>query len=115
MITVTLNEASKVFKAHPRTILRAITRTPNPYWAEDFNPDIVVSELAQAYSCGNGLMKRLFEGRDFLLTPTEAARELEIPDRTFRYRKYPSVRNGGIVRYPRSSLLHRHYKKWDNE
>jgi hypothetical protein len=113
MTTILLNDAALAFKAHPRTLLRAVSGSPNPYWTEDHNPTISVEDLATAYSCSVGVLARIFEGRDILLTPAEAAKEIEVPDRTFRYRDYPSIRHGGIVRYARSRLLQRHYNKWE--
>lgn len=113
MTNIRLNDAAEVFKAHPRTLLRAITGTANPYWTEDHNPPIVIEELAVAYGCNLGLLSRIFDGRDKLLTPAEAAKEVDVPDRTFRYRGYPSIRNGGIVRYARSALLQRHFRNWE--
>ena len=113
MLTLTLNDAAEVFQAHPRTILRALTNTPNPYWTEDHNPSVTYEDLAVAYACHKDTLRRVFEGRDSLLTPGQAAEELKIPPRTFRYRSYPSMRCGGIVRYSRALMLQRHFNKWE--
>jgi hypothetical protein len=115
MTTITLNEAANKIQAHPRTILRAISGEPNPYWTDDHNPDISIVELAKAYECNIGIMQRVIDGRDMFLTPSQAASMLKIPDRTFRYRKYRSIRHGGIVRYSRAVLLQRNYKKWERD
>ena len=113
MAYVSLNRAAEKFKAHPRTLLRAISGEPNPYWTEDWNPDINIEDLCKAYNCKEKMLNKVFQGKEDLLTPAEAVDELGIPDRTFRYRKYPNIKNGGIVRYVRSKMLQIHFTKWE--
>ena len=116
MEKVKLNTAADRFEVHPRTILRALSDQVNVYWNTDFNPHIDVNLLASAYSMDARILVRVFQGRDSLLKPTEASRQLKVPPRTFRWRRYKAAaRKGGIVRYSRSQVINEHLLKWDHE
>lgn len=116
MKTVNLDEAAKSFQVHPRTILRALSDETNIYWSEGFDPPIYVTALANAYSMKEKVLIRVLESRDTLLKPSQAAKELHTPARTFRWRKYnAAARKGGIVRYSRAQIINEHLLRWTEE
>ena len=104
---VPLNEVARVFAVHPRTILRAITGNINEYWTEGHNPEVDLTKVAKAYGCTVFDLKAILEGRDSLLTPDQAAAELQVQPRTFRNHKPRHLKSGGIVRYLRSVIVKR--------
>jgi hypothetical protein len=82
---ITLEAAAKVFRVHPRTVVRALSGEHNTYWTEDINHDMhTLDRLADAYK---GItpddIKRILEGRDELLKPEEAAELIGVQPRTF--------------------------------
>jgi hypothetical protein len=106
----TLEAIAKVFKVHPRTIVRALAGKHNTYWTEDINHDrYSTAEVAKVYGMNHNALIRVLEGRDELYTPKEAAKELGIADRTFRDRltrgQYKVIGYGGITRYLRSKIV----------
>lgn len=116
MKTVRLKTAAEKFKVHPRTILRALSDEVNVFWGENFNPKIDVTLLANSYSMSEKTLLRVLYARDTLLKPSEAASELKVRPRTFRWRKYRSAAHkGGIVRYSHSQIINEHLLKWDTE
>lgn len=116
MDKVKLNTAAERFDVHPRTILRALSDEVNVYWNTDFDPFIDLTMLANSYSMSSRVLVRVIQGRDRLLKPSEAAGELKVPPRTFRWRKYKAAaRKGGIVRYSRSQIINEHLLRWDQE
>jgi hypothetical protein len=116
---ITLEAAAKVFRVHPRTVVRAMSGVHNTYWTEDINHDMhTLDRLAGAYE---GItpddIKRILEGRDELLKPNEAADLIGVQPRTFRTyvtdRKIRGrVKSGRIVRYLRSKVID---MKWTRE
>ncbi len=107
---VTLEAAAKVFRVHPRTILRALSGQHNTYWTEDSNHDrLSVEDIADVYGTTAQTIRAVVEKRDNLLRPDEAAKVLGIRPRTFRDRvqagRYDRITNGGIVRYLHSKLV----------
>lgn len=116
MKTTTLNKAAACFNVHPRTILRALSDKVNVYWNDDFNPNIDITVLANSYSMNEKVLLRVLAGRDVLLKPDQAAKELKVPPRTFRWRKYhAAARKGGIVRYSRSQIINEHLLRWEHD
>jgi predicted DNA-binding protein (UPF0251 family) len=114
---ITLEAAAAAFNVHQRTIVRALTGEHNTYWSEDSAHDIyTVEEIATAYHMKPAELNRVLDGRDKLLKPDEAAKEMNIAPRTFRLRihrlnakdaktRVGRVYNGGIVRYLRSRVI----------
>lgn len=109
---ITLEAASKAFRVHPRTIVRAIANEHNTYWSEDINHKMYkVADIANAYQVTLPILGRILENRDGLLTPEEAADLLEIRPRTFRrhmekgYYSNAKVKHGKIVRYIKSKMI----------
>ena len=108
--SITLIGAADLFGVHPRTIVRAVSGQHNTYWTEDINEDLFsIVDIADAYGLTVTEFGRIMDGRDKLLTPDEAAKELGIRPRTFRDRvkagRYRKITSGGIVRYLRSKIL----------
>ena len=111
-----LEKAAEVINCHPRTILRAMTGEPNPYWAEGHNPEVSLQELAQAFGCKLSVMKRCLENRDEFLKPMKACELLRVVPRTFRYRRYvPAIRKNRIVRYSELDLKKEQREYFPNE
>lgn len=111
--TVSLNKVAEAVSVHPRTILRIVTGERNTYWATDHNPTLDVEKVATALGCDAAVLKRVLRGSDTFMKPEDAAAELDVPDRTFRYRKYtPAFRVGRVVRFARSKLINEHFAKW---
>lgn len=98
--TMTLDDIAKMMQCHPRTVLRAVERVSNPYWTDDHNPSIKLTDLAEAYGCKALTFERVLKGQETIMTSKEAAEVLGIQPRTFR-RKRPNrcLRSGGIVRF----------------
>ena len=109
---VTLKAAADAFQVHPRTIVRALSGKHNTYWSEDINEDsYAISDIAKAYGLDPAALRRVFEKRDALLTPDEAAEVVGVKPRTFRepnrINRYTHARaeHGRIVRYLKSKML----------
>lgn len=110
---ITLNHAAKVLGVHPRTVLRALSNEPNPYWVEGHDPVISLVDLVAAYDCPARIMAAVIRGDDALLNTQEAAEYLDLKPRTFKWRRYtPTIRHRGVVRFARSKLIHEHIKNW---
>jgi hypothetical protein len=71
---------------HPRTILRAVSGEPHPYWVPSFETSIPVRRLARAFGCKLKALESVLKGDDEALTEGEAAARLSIAARTLRYR-----------------------------
>jgi hypothetical protein len=111
-----LDEAAKVIGCHPRTVLRAMTGEPNPYWAEGHNPELSVETLAEAFDCGLAVMKRCVDGRDEFLRPERACELLKVIPRTFRYRRYvPAIRKNRTVRYSELQIKKEQWEYFPDE
>jgi len=109
---ITLEAASKAFRVHPRTIVRAIANEHNTYWSEDINHKMYkVLDIAKAYTVTPAILGRILDNRDVLLTPEEAAELLKVAPRTFRrhmekgYYLNARVKHGKIVRYIKSKMI----------
>ena len=106
---ITLAQAAKIFRVHPRTILRAISGEHNTYWSEDINDQVMaISTIADAYNMTPRTFIAVIESRDSLLTADEAAAVLGIKPRTFRDRliagRYKKIGRGGITRSLQSKI-----------
>jgi len=109
---VTLGEVAKVFRVHPRTILRALRQEHNTYWYEDSDSEEhPVKDIANAYGMRAQSLVAVMEKRDKLLLPDEAAKALGMAARTFRKHlhngtaaKWGRVGYGGITRYLNSKI-----------
>lgn len=102
---VSLDQAAAVIGCHQRTILRATTGKPNPYWSESYNPVLEVDDIAEGFGCNAEMLEGVFRGNDKLLTPKEAAKRLKIVERALRYRNLtPMIKHGGVVRYSKVNL-----------
>lgn len=109
--TVTLGEAAEAFDVHPRTILRAISKSHNTYWTEDSNDDVLqIAEIAGAYGIRPAALVAVFEGRDSLMSADKAAQIMGMAARTFRKHlddntlKWGRLSCGGITRYLESRI-----------
>lgn len=107
---ITLAEIAKLFRVHPRTILRAIAGEHNTYWSEDINDmTLAISDIAKAYNVTSKTLVAVIEDRDSLLTADESAAVLGIQPRTFRDRlssgRYKKIGKGGITRYLHSKIV----------
>lgn len=107
---VTLEKAALAFGVHPRTILRAITGNYNIYWTEDINQELCsIEDIANAYSTTTQTLRAIFEGRDKVLRPDQAASVVGVRPRTFRERvragRYKKIGKGGVTRYLHSKLI----------
>ncbi len=107
---ITLADAAKIFRVHPRTILRAISGEHNTYWSEDINNQVMaISDIAEAYGMTANNLVAVIENRDSLLTADESAAVLGIKPRTFRDRllsgRYKKIGKGGITRYLHSKIV----------
>lgn len=108
--TITLAAAAKLFKVHPRTIVRAVADDYNAYWTPDSDEDIYeIADIAAAFGVKDHLIRCLLDERDELVTAQEAAAYLGIAGRTFRVRvregRYDKIKRGGITRYRKSQVI----------
>ena len=106
---ITLIGAAKLFQVHPRTIVRALSGEHNTYWYEDINEHLYsVKDIAEVYGMTQFELSRCIEGRDRLLKPSQAAKELNIGVRLLRLRakngKIKKHGHGNIVRYLQSKV-----------
>jgi hypothetical protein len=109
-----LENLADALQVHPRTILRAVENNPAAYWVEGYHVRLNIDEVARAFNGPPRYLRWALDGTDQLITQTQAAEELGIPGRTFRYRHYKvAYKRGGIVRFSRRDLLTEHYAKWD--
>ncbi len=108
---ITLEAAAKIFRVHPRTIVRALTGKHNTYWSEDINHDMYdIAGIAATYGITVADILRIIEGREALLKPAEAALVLKMRPRTFRgYVTNNAIKgrvsSGGVVRYLQSKVI----------
>lgn len=102
---VTLNEAAKAIKVHPRTVLRAISKDKNPYWTSSYDPILSVSVIAKGFNTNQNCITDALSGRDQLITTNQAAKAYGLTPRGFRYLGLaPDIRNGSVVRYRQSRI-----------
>jgi hypothetical protein len=96
-----LNKVAEILRVHPRTILRALTRERNPYWAPAYDPEVRLAEVAVAFGCKPNTLRAICKEGIPLFTQKEAAAYTKIPQRTFRSRGYnPALYlNDKIYRY----------------
>lgn len=90
--TVTgLGTAAELLKAHPRTVLRALTGEPNPQYNKGESEDTVISddELCDKLRINKKIWKRVKSNRDSFLTRDDIMRMHEISVSTFKRRDYP--------------------------
>jgi hypothetical protein len=101
-----LNTVADVLRVHPRTILRALTRELNPYWAPGYDPEVRLAEVAVVFGCSPNTLREICRQRIPLYTQKEAAEYTKIPQRTFRDRGYnPALYlNDKIYRYTPTQL-----------
>ena len=109
---IQLNVIAKIFRVHPRTILRALTGEHNTYWYDDAfvnEQRILIEEIGYAYGTTARVLRAMIEDRDSLLKPDEAAKVVGIAPRTFREHvaagKFKKIGCGGIARYQHSKLI----------
>ena len=107
--TIELNEVANILKIHPRTVLRALSNEVNTYWAIGYTENIDIDDISDVFGFDPVYIRRAKKKRDEFFKPTEAADFIDVPSRTFRYRKYPAlIRRGGIVRYSRKDVTTYH-------
>ncbi len=104
----TLAEMARALKVHPRTILRRLyPDDPNPYWAPGFEDQVNCkqTEVVTIFGIPEKILSRIMQGKDELFNQESAAKYIDVPVRTFRYRKYPAAINQpGVVRYSRQQI-----------
>lgn len=109
-----LNQYAERLKVHPRTIIRALAGKENVYWAEGFDYEIGVEDVATAFSCEVKLLQKVMQGKDEFFSQKELCQPglADISPRLFRYRKYkPSLHLGRIKRFSRVEFLNQHLVK----
>lgn len=100
-----LNKLAALLSVHPRTVLRYIQGKHNVYWAQRFNPELDVQDVATAFSIPYEKLLRAVNGRDVILTRNQAADLLQIKVPCFRRRAYePLVSKGKFLRFSRDQL-----------
>ena len=101
-----LNTIADTLRVHPRTVLRALTRETNPYWAPGYDPTVRLAEVAVAFDCAPNRLRAIHNDQIPLYTQKEAAAYVKIPLRTFRWRRYnPAISfNDKIYRYDETQL-----------
>jgi hypothetical protein len=108
-----LSEYAMAFGAHPRTIMRHIYGDPNPYWAPDYNPDILIEVVAEGFGCNAAMLNKVLRRKDRLMLPKEASEFLNVKHSTFLYRQYALfVNRPRFPRYLRSKLTEEHMKRY---
>lgn len=107
MTTVSLNHMAEAMQVHPRTVLRYLHNDRNYGWDEGDNPDVSVEKVAKAFDCKASTLKRALEGRDELLKPAEAAKEVGVQHiRSFWKQNHkPVIRIGGVTRFSRLDMV----------
>ena len=105
-LRTTLGEATRILKLHPRTILRAISKESNPYWADGYDCPVDTQDLSKAFKVKPMLMDAVFLDKKPLLRPNEAAELLKMNPRTFRTHHYPAIikKGNSIVRFSEDHL-----------
>lgn len=94
--TAPLKEIAGALKIHPRSLLRALTGTPNPNYV-GHNPDIDLVEVAIAYNVELDRLISIIKGYDELMTKKEAMAHIsflqnkEIDRNLFWLRGYPAL------------------------
>lgn len=109
--TISVEAASKLFKVHPRTIIRAVENDVHAAFNEART--YTIKKVAETFGLKEADVIRLIKGNDELLKPEEAAGVVDTKPRTFRYREYAAhVRHGRVVRYLKTKLVNEHVKRF---
>lgn len=105
-IRTTLIEATRILRLHPRTILRAIKKEENPYWADGYDCPVDTKDISEAFKVKALIMDAVFMDKKPLLRPNEAAKLLKMNPRTFRTHHYPAIirKGNSIVRFSADHL-----------
>lgn len=101
-----LQTIADTLRVHPRTVLRALVRESNPYWAPGYDPVVRLAEVAVAFNCSPTLLRAIHHEGERLYTQREAAAYVNMPLRTFRHRGYnPALYfNDKVYRYTERQL-----------
>lgn len=101
-----LNEVADKLRVHPRTILRALLRDSNAYWAPGYDPIVRLSEVAVCFNTSPNKLRQIMHDGVSLYTQKEAAKYVKLPVRTFRWKAYaPALYlNDKIYRYTEDQL-----------
>lgn len=119
--SASLTDISKALKIHPRTVLRAVSGKPNAYWAEGYETEIALVDVAMAYDADLMMLQDVVLGDDELMKQDEAVEWLaqtygddaRMSSRNFRYRGYPAaVRSSRVVRFSQIQLGDYHIKNF---
>ncbi len=106
-----LDEYAEALSLHPRTVLRYLTGTKNPYWVEGENPTIPVNDVAEVFNIRPKTLIKVLRNRDSLLSQTEAVEFTGLNRSTFQNRDYDAeIRMSKIVRYLYSRLVDQHMR-----
>jgi len=111
--TLKLDDLARALSVHPRTVLRHVKNNVGAYWAKGYNPDVSVDDLVVNMGANIPALLRALDGTDELLNPKQAAEYLQVPLRTFSFRKYEAaVRIGKTVRYSSIDIANEHIDKY---
>jgi hypothetical protein len=111
LINFKLNEYSEALKLHPRTILRHLSGSPNPYWIPGHDVDIPIVEVTEVFGVDLKTLLKILKGRDSFLTQKEAIKFTGLKKATFRTRDYSAeIKMKKIVRYLYSKLVDQHMR-----
>lgn len=111
-----LNDAAKLLRVHPRTILRAVQKEPNASWTPDFNPEMDESEILDAFNMKPKIWKRLKNNKDTLLTRQELLDFYDLTESTMKRRKYPAAaRTIRLKRFSQIEVAYYHHLHFDKD
>jgi hypothetical protein len=111
--TAPLLQIARVFQCHPRTILRHLQGPgSNPSWYRAYNPDLKLTEVAKALDVPLGILKKVMNKQDSVLTAREAAATLDMSYQSFKHQVYPAlIRGHKFTRWLRTRIIDEHIRR----
>ena len=107
---IALSDVAAILSVHPRTVVRAYNKAGID---AGYDSVLEVDEVGKVFNFDPVYIQRVVSRQDSLLKPEDAAAELSLALRTFRYRDYPVlVRKDRVVRYSRNDIIKFHFANY---
>lgn len=103
---IALSDVAAILSVHPRTVVRAYQKAGLP---AGYDSVLTVEDVGKVFDFDPIYLQRVVSHQDTLLKAEDAAGELSLALRTFRYRDYPVlIRKERVVRYSRNDIVKFH-------
>jgi len=103
---IALSDVALILSVHPRTVVRAFKEHGMEV---GYDSVVQVDDVGKVFDFDPEYLRRVVSHQDTLLKPADAAAELSLALRTFRYRDYPVlISKNRVVRYSRNDIVKSH-------